>query len=86
MPVTRFPINSDKRRKNSLGKYAVPCQVTDRFIRFHEESVGPSGARELLVLDVMTGGYDDLGKKICQLIVSRGDLEEALARVKPKVR
>jgi hypothetical protein len=82
--VTRFPMNSDKRRKNRLGRFAVPCRVTDRWLQFAPTSRGDHRT-QWMTIDVMTGGYDDGNRKICQLIITREDLDEVLERVKPQL-
>ena len=82
--VTRFPTDGLTRRKNSLGRYAVSCVVSDRFFKFCKVSSPTRGTGDLLIIDVMTGGYHgEEAKKICQLIVAREDLEAALSKVKP---
>ena len=79
--VTRFPISGSKRRKNSLGKLAVPCQVSDRWLQFSKiSSVLQDG--DFVTLEVKTGGYSDRGRKLCELIVTREDLLAALENVK----
>ena len=36
--VTRFPITYSERRKNMVGPFCVECQVSGRYLRFHEKS------------------------------------------------
>lgn len=82
--VTKFPIGGFTRRKNRLGKFAVACQVSDRFL-----DIAPTSARlqggEFITIDVRTGAYDsnDKGRKLTQIIVTREDLMKALKSVKP---
>jgi hypothetical protein len=78
--VTRFPINSTTRRRNRLGKLAVPCQVTDRWLQLGATSTIVAGA-EFISLDVMTDS-SDARRKICSLIITRADLENALSKVR----
>lgn len=85
MSVTRFPMNGDQRWKNHLGPLAVPCQVTMRWLQLPEESdVFPD--KEFLKIDVMTSDSEDDPRKLCELIVTRADLESALAQVRARRR
>jgi hypothetical protein len=80
--VIQFPVSYSKQYKNRLGKQAVPCQVSDRWLRFNETStVAPAG--EFLVLDVMTGSVDTGSRKLCQVVFTRDALLEALSSVRP---
>jgi hypothetical protein len=79
--VTRFPTDSMTRRKNRLGRYSVPCRVSDRWLQFKPVSnVFEEG--DVLWVDVMTDG-GDRKRKICSLAITREDLEAALSRVRP---
>ena len=37
--VIRIPISHSQKYRNSLGKTAVPCEVSERFLRFSDESL-----------------------------------------------
>lgn len=37
--VTRFPITYSERRKNMVGPLCVECQVSGRYLRFHENLI-----------------------------------------------
>ena len=80
MSVTRIPISFDTRLKNLLGQFAVPCQVTDRWLR-----IAPSSALlasgEFITIDVMTG--HDSRRCLTRVIVTREDLLNVLANVTP---
>lgn len=82
--VVRIPINSMTRLKNKLGKGAVPCQVSERWIKFPAKSSGHFGDGEYIVLDVMTLDKNEKQRKICELIVTREDLLSAIHGVKDK--
>lgn len=82
--VVRIPINSMTRLKNKLGKGAVPCQVSDRWLKFPTESAGHFGGGEFIVLDVMTLDKNESQRKICELVVTREDLLSAINGVKDK--
>lgn len=81
--LTKFPIGGFTRRKNSLGKFAVVCQVSDRWLDVAPKSADLQGG-EFITIDVRTGGYSGKGKgrKLTQIIVTREDLMKVLERVK----
>ena len=51
--IKKFPITFTQRQKNERGKTSVSCQVSDRWLRFSEESTKLEGG-EFISLDVMT--------------------------------
>ena len=79
--IKKFPITFTQRQKNERGKTSVSCQVSDRWLRFSEESTKLEGG-EFISLDVMTLGSDEKEKKICELVVTREELVEALSNIK----
>lgn len=82
--VIRFPITYSQRRKNQLGPRVVECEVSGRLLCFHEESV-LAGKGEFITVDVFAMPEEDKKtRKLCQLIVTRENLLEALANVRPK--
>lgn len=83
--ITKFPIGGFTRRKNKLGKFAVTCQVSDRWLDFAPTSAELQSG-EFITIDVRTGGYSgkDKERKLAQLIVTREDLMNVLERVKPE--
>ena len=50
--VTKFPITYSERRKNMVGPLCVECQVSGRYLRFHEKS-DIVQAGEFITVDVM---------------------------------
>ena len=82
--VTRFPITYSERRKNMVGPLCVECQVSGRYLRFHEKS-DIVQAGEFITVDVMAMQMDEdkPSKKICELIVTREDLLNALKHISP---
>ena len=77
--VTRFPITYSERRKNMVGPLCVECQVSGRYLRFHEKS-DIVQAGEFITVDVMAMQMDE---KICELIITREDLMNALKHISP---
>jgi hypothetical protein len=57
----------------------VPCHVSDRWFNFRDREQYEVIDEDLIHIDVMT--RDDAGRpyKLCELIVSRGDLLRAIA-------
>ncbi len=81
--IKKFPITFTQILKNERGKTSVSCQISDRWIRFSEESTKLEGG-EFISLDVMTLGSDEKEKKICELVVTREEILEALSNIKCK--
>lgn len=83
--IKKFPITYSQRRKNFLGPLHVECQVSGRYLKFHKNSSILRGG-EFITLDVMAMPIEDgkASKKICQMIVTREDLLEALNNITPK--
>ncbi len=80
--VTRFPVLSHERWRNRFGQRAVPCQVSDRWLQFPENSAIMNNDKCIFV-DVMTLSSDG-GKhrKLTSLCLSKKELLSALERVK----
>lgn len=81
--IIKFPITFTQRQKNQRGKTSVSCQVSDRWLKFSEESTKLNGG-EFIFLEVMTIGKDEKEKKICELVVTREEILEALSNIKCK--
>lgn len=79
----KFPTDSMKRLRNRLGKYAVPCVVSERWLQFPKKSGGHFRDGEFIQLSVMTKDQDDEPRKLCDLVVTREDLLKAIGFVKP---
>jgi hypothetical protein len=84
--VSRFPIGGFQRWQNALGKRAVPCIVSNRWLQFPERSDrfedGDYPDGDYMFVDVMTTA--DAGqtrKKLCTLCISKADLLAALGEV-----
>ena len=78
--VTQFPIKGYQRWRNRLGKRAVPCMVSDRWLQFPEKSNTLEGGSFMLV-DVMTRADGENARKICQICIAKEDLLVALKEV-----
>ena len=83
--IKKFPITYSQRRENSLGPLHVECQVSGRYLKFHKDSSRLQGG-EFITLDVMAMPVEDgnASRKLCQMIVTREDLLEALNNITPK--
>jgi hypothetical protein len=80
--VVHFPVTTSQRIRNERGPLYVPCQVSERWIQFPEQSSGPYEGGEFIFIDIMTNGSNDKPRKLCDLVVTREDLLEALENVK----
>ncbi|EJO5347022.1 hypothetical protein NRP93_001088 [Clostridium botulinum] len=81
--VIKIPISYSQRKINEMGNGYVPCEVSERWLQFDNESISLQSG-ELIGVNVMTLGSDQQAKKICSLILTRKDIERALANVKPQ--
>ncbi len=81
--VVKFPISFSQRKRNEKGKGYVPCEVSNRWLQFPENSGGIFSTGEYIEIDVMTLDQNDQPKKICNLILTRENIERALSNVKP---
>ena len=57
----------------------VPCQLTERWLRFAEREQFEALDEDLITIDVMTLDDERAPYKLCELVVSRGDLLRAIA-------
>jgi hypothetical protein len=78
--VTRFPIRGDQRWKNRLGKRAVACIVTMRWLQLPEKSNALEDGHFMFV-DVMTSTDGKDARKLCQLCISKEELLATLGEV-----
>lgn len=81
--IRKFPITCRQRQKNERGKTSVSCQISDRWLKFSEKSTQMT-CGEFITLDVMTIGSDKKQKKICELVITREELLEALRNIECK--
>ena len=79
--VTRFPIKGFQRWRNRLGKRAVPCILTDRWLQFPEKS-DPLSEGHYMFVDVMTMPDGENARKLCSLCISKEELTAAVNEVK----
>ena len=77
-------MNWSQRLKNKLGRYAVPCQVSERWLQFPEQSSNMKQDGEWLCIDVMTRNQNDKARKLCELVVTKEDLLKVLESIKCK--
>ena len=81
--IAKFPMSYSQRHKNMMGPLAVECQVSGRYLQFHEKS-DALDTGEFISVDVMA--MPDDGKptrKIFGLVIQREDLLETLKHVTP---
>jgi hypothetical protein len=74
--VTATPKADLGRRNVAL---TVPCNVSERWLRLAEREQYEVIDEDLIQLDVMTLDDDSAPYKLCELLVSRGDLLRAIA-------
>ena len=84
--IYRFPVNGERRYKNRLGRHAVPCLVSGRYLQFPETSEVVEGASYMFV-DVMAMAVIGEGKprKLCRICISKEDLIAVLEQVDKKI-
>jgi hypothetical protein len=75
--VTHFPTTGERRWRNRLGRRAVPCLVTCRWLQFPEKSDTVADAHYMFV-DAMTSPDGESEKRLRTLCISKEDLRAAL--------
>lgn len=80
--VVPFPMKTSTRYRNLLGQFAVPCEVSERWLEFDPTSHRLRGG-EFVGLAVMTRSSDAKPRTLCRLWITREELTGVLSRVKP---
>jgi hypothetical protein len=70
---------SQPERSERRAVLSVPCHVSERWLRFSEREQFDVVDEDLIQLDVMTLDDEKAPYKLCELVVSRGDLLRAIA-------
>ena len=78
--ITRFPIKTHQRWKNRLGRRAVPCLVSDRWLQFPGNSDLLEGEHYMFV-DVMTIADGKNARKLTTVCLSKERVLAALGIV-----
>jgi hypothetical protein len=74
--VTKFPVHGWKRTANRRGKRSVSCIVSDRFLKFEEQThSGEEGTA--VIMHVMTDASEQ-ERKLTTLIVTLEQLRDVL--------
>jgi hypothetical protein len=73
-----------QRKLESIGPLGVPCMVSSRWLKFSEHSSVLEGG-EFITVDVMTHSNGHHPRKLCELVITREDLERALNCVRAQV-
>lgn len=79
--IIKIPISNKQRIYNSHGQGYVPCKISNRFLQFEETYCE---SNNYVFVDVMTNGYDENPKKICNLCIDLNDLKNAISKLKPR--
>ncbi|CAN5642310.1 hypothetical protein BH23GEM9_BH23GEM9_06870 [soil metagenome] len=61
------------------ARLSVPCHDSERWLKFAEREQYEALDEDLIQIDVMTLDEDGEPYKLCELVVSRGDLLRAIA-------
>src|SRR5699024_11729917 len=75
--VKKFPITYSQRRKNMMGPLHVECQVSGRYLQFHEKSDIVQGG-EFITVDVMPMQIEDEDRKSTRLNSSHVSISYAV--------
>ena len=73
IPISLYTLN-----KKKLGKGSVPCVDSNRWLQYPPKSWGVFTHGEYITLKVMTKGKNKEDKMICNLVVTREDLLDAI--------
>ena len=78
-----WPNAHQQRARERLGVTTVSCEVSGRYLKFHEQSYRSENG-EYITVDVMPMFEDEIPqRRICQLVITREELMEALSHVIP---
>ncbi|MFM0239672.1 hypothetical protein [Paraburkholderia phytofirmans] len=78
--VKRFPGSKERRKRRDLNAGKVACQVSSRWLQFPERAANVAG-EAFMTVDVMTIDSNDRPRKICELVLTKEDLNAMLLRV-----
>lgn len=81
--IIKFPISESQIFRNLRGEFAVPCEVSERWLAFDPTS-SQLQSGEFLSLSVMTLATNGSKKKLCDLFITRENLLEVISKIKPK--
>jgi hypothetical protein len=79
--VTKFPISEYQRIRNMQGEFAVPCEVSGRWLLFSRTS-SMLREGEFIGVDIMTMTENNKPKKLCGLFITREKCMEVLSKIK----
>lgn len=77
--LVKFPITYKERQYNLHGTGYVPCEVSERWLKFHETTLDKSLG--FIFVDVMTTNAHGEDKKLCSLCVNIYDLKKELDKI-----
>lgn len=85
--VTRFPISGWERIKNRRGKRTVNCEISSRYLKYGQAHDSGTVSGVLVAVDVMTdnGEEEKPDRKICELVLSLGELKELVNKVESDI-
>ena len=75
---TDMTLHWQKRWQQKRGDFAVPCIVSGRWLEFCQDGSVNLNEGAAIRLAVITEGQDDKPRKLCELIVTRGELLRVL--------
>ena len=76
--VETLPVNPYTAIRRKLGSRMVPCMVSGRYLAFPEHSSVINETSDFIAIDVMTMNETNQPRKLCELVLTRQDLEAAL--------
>lgn len=78
--IKHFPRGTERRDRLNVRNFRVPCQVSERWLQFHETTHYLKGG-DLMIVNVMTMSSQDKERKICELVLTKQDLLRMLEQV-----
>lgn len=80
--VIRFPVDGDKIVRNTLGPFAVPCEVSSHWLQF-EPHYDQLNLGDLVRVDVMQGAANN-ARRVRTLYLRPDDIRAVLDRITPR--
>lgn len=78
--ILKMPVRHLPERKENRDGLSVNCELTYRWLRFHDV-YSDSQNRKVALIDVMTTNIDGIDKKICGLAVSIDELLKTIKKI-----
>lgn len=81
--MQKGPTRQERIRLAKVMEHQAICEVSPRWLQF-PQTARLVGGVPMMIVNVMTTNSDDQDKKLCELVLSKSDLLQILARIEVK--